>query len=430
MFSAVGIETARRVRFGGALHASRLCMQASSRSSVIIPSGFRLACAFQRGYAQARAAATKPTATKPTATKTTATKSTATKTAAKPIAKTAAKTKAAPKAAASKVSSSKPKAKAAPAKAVKAKTPAAARREKAAITAKARKEKAAIAAKEKKLKAAATQKAKKAAATAAAKAKKETAAAAKKEKAALAKEKKKIALAARREKAAAIAARRKERKAAALAKKKERAALARERKAAAAAKRKEREKSPTYLKKVRNQKIAELRKKALLEETHRAPISGWSLYAANNLSSMIKDYRAKGQGLKTVFTDLSAQFKALSPEAQEALNLQARQNKLANEASYKAWVATHPPLVIKEANKARIALKHLGAKSKPPIHDPRQPKFPHTSYIQFFQERLKAGQYENLPSKVAATTCAAEWRSLSEAAKKVCVFTLQIRERE
>ncbi|KAK4461053.1 hypothetical protein QBC42DRAFT_179435 [Cladorrhinum samala] len=398
-------------------------MQASARSGVIIPSGFRLACAFQQGCAQARTAttkatATKPTATKATATKTTATKSNTTKTAAKPTAKTTAKTKAPPKAATSKASSSKPSAKAAPTKAVKAKTPAAARREQAAITARARKEKAAIAAKEKKLKAAAAQKAKKAAAAAAAKARKDTAAAAKKEKAALAREKKKIALAARREKAAAIAARRKEKKAAALAKKKERAALARERKAAAVAKRKAREKSPNYQKKVRNQKIAELRGKALLEEAHKAPISAWSLYATNNLSSMIKDYKAKGQGLKDVFTDLSAQFKALSPEEQEALNLQARQNKLANEASYKAWVATHSPLAIKEANKARTALKHLGVKSKPPIHDPRQPKFPHTSYILFFQERLKGGHYENLPSKVAATTCAAEWRSMSEAAKK------------
>ncbi|KAK4159174.1 hypothetical protein QBC43DRAFT_222697, partial [Cladorrhinum sp. PSN259] len=207
------------------------------------------------------------------------------------------------------------------------------------------------------------------------------------------------------------AAKRKERKAIA-------AQKAKEKRAAAAAKQKARANSPKAQKKRQIEKIKELRKTALLEEVHRAPINGWSIFVGKHLSDIIKEVKASGQEQKTAFNILSERFHQLPADELETLRLQARQNYLANDVAYKAWVASHSPMAIREANKARQVLKQLGVKSKPTIHDPRQPKPPVTSFIQFFSERMKSGYYENVPQKQMASSAGADWRSLNEAARK------------
>ncbi|KAK3996839.1 hypothetical protein QBC44DRAFT_365024 [Cladorrhinum sp. PSN332] len=431
MFSAIGLATARRVRFGGALHgSSRLYLNAAPRSAVVIPSGFRLAAAFQRGLAQARAAATKQTTsktTKATASKTaaTASKSKATPTSKASTSKASASKASTSKATASKSTSTKPKAKAAsPKKAAsaKVKTPSALRREKAAIASKAKKEKAAAAAKAKKEKAAADAKERKLKAAATKKEKKEKAAVEKKERAVIAKEKKKIALANRREKAATIAAKRKERRAIAAQKAKEKKAAAaarmKEKRAIDAARKKERENSPKAQRSRQLQKIRELRKIALLEEIPRAPTTGWSIFTAKNLAAAIEQAKATGGSPLDAFKALSAKYHAMPAEELETLRLQARENYLANEVAYKAWIASHSPVTIREANKARIQLRHLGVKSKSAIHDPRLPKAPSTSFIQYFNERMKSAHYENIPQMKKAASAAAEWRTMNEAARQ------------
>lgn len=118
MLTTIGIAAARRLRVGGAhsvCRTARVTLGASARSAVVIPSSIRIAAAFKKGFATARAApkATKAAAalkktTKKTTTTTTTKKATATKAKKKPAA-----------AAKKKTTTRKTKKKAAPVKAKK-----------------------------------------------------------------------------------------------------------------------------------------------------------------------------------------------------------------------------------------------------------------------------------------------------------------------
>jgi hypothetical protein len=98
----------------------------------------------------------------------------------------------------------------------------------------------------------------------------------------------------------------------------------------------------------------------------------------------------------------------------------AEQNKLANDASYRSWVESYTPEEIAEANRARSRLKRaFKASNRGPIHDDRQPKRAVSPYILFTKTRWQSGDYAGRMPADAAKSISGEWKSLSEAEKKV-----------
>jgi hypothetical protein len=97
----------------------------------------------------------------------------------------------------------------------------------------------------------------------------------------------------------------------------------------------------------------------------------------------------------------------------------ANDNKLTNNANYKAWVASHPPETILAANiaRARLVRKY---KSKPlrKITDDRLPKRPATPYALFIRSRWASGdlQYDKISG--VFSSLAAEWKVMTESEKK------------
>lgn len=110
----------------------------------------------------------------------------------------------------------------------------------------------------------------------------------------------------------------------------------------------------------------------------------------------------------------------------QALNQTANENKVKNDAAYKAWVQTHTPLQIKEANNARIHLlreakaknvKKLGPYR--PIKDDRLPKKPTPSYAFFVADRVVSGDFKGLTKSESFALIGREWKALSAGERKV-----------
>lgn len=101
-------------------------------------------------------------------------------------------------------------------------------------------------------------------------------------------------------------------------------------------------------------------------------------------------------------------------------------NKEANESFYKAWVQSHSPLRIKEANSARLRLKLLTKDRKRPIKlskikDDRQVPRPLTPFMQFSKERRASGDFKHLAAGDILKQLAREWAAMTPEDKKVRV---------
>jgi hypothetical protein len=111
----------------------------------------------------------------------------------------------------------------------------------------------------------------------------------------------------------------------------------------------------------------------------------------------------------------------------QRLEAAAHQNRLANEAAYKAWVEAHSPVEIEAANRARQRLRRISPahKRKAEIKDDRLPKRPLTAYSYFTKSKWATGELAGESFKDAASSIAQQWKSLTPAEKKVCLsFTL------
>lgn len=95
-----------------------------------------------------------------------------------------------------------------------------------------------------------------------------------------------------------------------------------------------------------------------------------------------------------------------------------KQNRLANVAAYKAWVETHPPAEIIEANKARKALKKHHGINLNPIKDDRMPGRSLGAYILFTKSRWGSGEFAASEVTSASKTIGQEWHALPAAEKK------------
>ncbi|KAI1281033.1 hypothetical protein F5Y07DRAFT_316809 [Xylaria sp. FL0933] len=158
-----------------------------------------------------------------------------------------------------------------------------------------------------------------------------------------------------------------------------------------------------------------LRRAALFEEPKTQATTPWPLFIAEQT-----------QGRKGIVTDkiaeLSREYKALPSSELQRLKSKAEQAKASNEVNYKAWLESHSPQEIYEANLARKNLKRKYNIPKGPVKillDHRLPKRPSTAYALFTKARWASGDYsgENgLASKALAI--AQEWKKLTPAERK------------
>lgn len=99
----------------------------------------------------------------------------------------------------------------------------------------------------------------------------------------------------------------------------------------------------------------------------------------------------------------------------------------------KKWIASHTPLEIQVANRARRSLNRIAKEPKPAgastalvahavflLKDDRRLKKPSIPYISFVTERWASGDMKDVPIADAAKSMSAEWRQLSDSQKQVC----------
>lgn len=115
----------------------------------------------------------------------------------------------------------------------------------------------------------------------------------------------------------------------------------------------------------------------------------------------------------------------LIPQIQR-LEAQARANVAANAAAYDAWVKTHTPLQIRDANSARLTLSRIGTKNYPSIRDDRLPKIPNSAYVLFVKDRLDTHVYRGKSGRDTFTAISEEWPSLPQSEKDVRIFAESI----
>lgn len=159
--------------------------------------------------------------------------------------------------------------------------------------------------------------------------------------------------------------------------------------------------------------VKELKLKALKEPVTGHPLNAYSVF----LQSKLKGH--SGQVLTEV-GKVSEEFKSLTVAQREHWNHVTHEANTARQAEYKAWINTHTPAEIREANNARRRLRALAPasqKKRPkhtaPIHDERQVARPISSYIQFSIERQASGDFKGIPITQSAVQIGKEWKALT-----------------
>ncbi|KAK1600496.1 uncharacterized protein LY79DRAFT_574794 [Colletotrichum navitas] len=159
--------------------------------------------------------------------------------------------------------------------------------------------------------------------------------------------------------------------------------------------------------------VKKWKKLALLPDPKKLPTTKWLVYTgeANN------DVKSATE-LMMRTKEKSESFKNLSSYELQRLQEKADENKLINNATYKAWVESHAPRDIVEANRARLRLRKASGRLIPaPIRDDRLPTRAPTSYGLYTKARWASGDYAGLPLPVANNRISEEWRDLSESEK-------------
>ncbi|EFX02514.1 high mobility group, hmg1/hMg2 protein [Grosmannia clavigera kw1407] len=157
-------------------------------------------------------------------------------------------------------------------------------------------------------------------------------------------------------------------------------------------------------------KVRELKKLALLDEPTRLPERSWVMY----VSERIKGQKLNGDKHSMVSTmpSLSKDYKDLSEIELQRLRDSATKNIETNAVAYKAWVESHSPKEVAEANRARAQLKRL------------HPGFPPAKreccrHMLFSPSRAGKGASSTAgPSLIAAKAIAAEWKALPESERQ------------
>ncbi|KAJ5494479.1 High mobility group superfamily, partial [Penicillium fimorum] len=173
-----------------------------------------------------------------------------------------------------------------------------------------------------------------------------------------------------------------------------------------------------------NTHIKELKATGLVQRPKRLPTSAYTLAVCEKLREIKGEYKQPEAFLVAI-----EHGKSISGPELERLQAQAKANIAANAAAFDAWVKTHTPLQIKEANTARLTLSRLGKKHYTPIKDDRQPKKPKSAYILFLADRIDTASYQGKPGTESFTAIAEEWSRLPQS-EKDRYHKLQVEDRE
>lgn len=145
------------------------------------------------------------------------------------------------------------------------------------------------------------------------------------------------------------------------------------------------------------------------EEPKQLPSSAWLVFTEQNI-------RGQHGTASEQAKNLSPLFKALSTPEHQALQEIADKNRIANQATLKAWVLSYTPTQIREANLARARLAKLAnKKSSHKIVDDRIPKRPTSSYFIFYKGRYNGSSG---PVFEQVKQAAQEWNKMSAAERK------------
>ncbi|KAL4779522.1 hypothetical protein BJX76DRAFT_340525 [Aspergillus varians] len=152
-------------------------------------------------------------------------------------------------------------------------------------------------------------------------------------------------------------------------------------------------------------------KETALKLPKSLPNSVWLLAITAKMADVGKDIQSRTEAFKKA-TQLAREISA--DERQRFADV-ADANRAANAAAYEAWVQSHTPLQILEANKARRRLAKINNKKVMLIRDDRLVKRPVSPWILFFQERRdkNTATVSDMTQNVSA-----EWKSLPEAEKE------------
>ncbi|KAJ5587762.1 uncharacterized protein N7459_003527 [Penicillium hispanicum] len=179
-------------------------------------------------------------------------------------------------------------------------------------------------------------------------------------------------------------------------------------------------------KKKREQKqhIREL-KKVALKTPKMLPELPFPLAFQANYSQIRGQYKDSKEAFKAV----ASLVRSLGPEERERFQTQAEENRAANQASYAAWVNTHTPNQIRDANTARRNLARILDKSLQLIKDERLVKKPATAFALFCKDRHASGDLKHMSMKDSSARITEEWKSMTDA-EKSRYFQSGIEERE
>ncbi|KAH4234280.1 hypothetical protein HBH61_202130 [Parastagonospora nodorum] len=164
----------------------------------------------------------------------------------------------------------------------------------------------------------------------------------------------------------------------------------------------------------RKAKIAELRKRALKEPVGHGVVSSYAVFVSEHAKGS-----KGGKDLAATSKETAAKYKELTPAEREHYNHLAAERTAARRAEYKAWIQSHTPAQIQDANKARSALRRLKASARSTkLVDDRQVKQPPGAYIHFFTERKSTPDFRGISVQESAKLIGAEWKALNAGEKK------------
>ncbi|KAF7537552.1 hypothetical protein G7054_g3618 [Neopestalotiopsis clavispora] len=166
--------------------------------------------------------------------------------------------------------------------------------------------------------------------------------------------------------------------------------------------------------------IKELKKTSLYAVEPKAkdklPAVAYILYISEQLKGTSRDIAAT----QAAFTETTQQWKSISSSELARLKRTAEENKLQNEAKYKAWVESYPVEEIQKANRARQLLKRKYDCPKKVLHllkDDRRPMGTRGPFAYFTKARWASGDFENRSAPEVLKIVSEEWKNMSESDK-------------
>ncbi|KAJ0160368.1 hypothetical protein CTA2_8094 [Colletotrichum tanaceti] len=161
--------------------------------------------------------------------------------------------------------------------------------------------------------------------------------------------------------------------------------------------------------------IKEQKRFALLPNPKPLPNSTWTVYVtekANDPGLANLDMLSRAKHNAEV-------YKTLSSSELQRLEEKAKENRLANVVAYKAWVESHTPIAVAEANRARAKIRKLTGRPVPnPIRDGRQPKRGLTAFQIFVKSRWESGDFLGAQPIVVGRQISEQWKALSESERE------------